>query len=75
MSREAKLTSGIGVKTALNIQCTSTKDALTDRSLTSVTSAKQKKTTKTAKHKEQTRIAKTQQSHLRLLLMKSLECL
>jgi len=48
MLREAKLTTGIGVRTALNIQFTSTKDALKDRILTSVTSAKQRKTTEIA---------------------------
>ena len=58
MSRETKLTTGICVKTALNIPVISTKDALTDRTLTSVISAKQKKTTKTAQHKKLTRTTK-----------------
>jgi hypothetical protein len=52
MLREPHLTDGIGARIAHNIPCTSTKDALIDRSLTSVTSAKKRKTTKTAKHKE-----------------------
>lgn len=66
MLREPHLTDGIGVRIAHNIQCTSTKDALVDRNLTSVTSAKQKKTTKTAQPKERTRIVKKpQQNHLR----------
>jgi hypothetical protein len=51
MLREAKLTRGIGVRIAHNTPCISTKDALIDRILTSVTSAKQKKTTKIAQHK------------------------
>jgi hypothetical protein len=51
MLREATLTSGIGVRTAHNILCMSTKDALIDRILTFVTNAKQKKTTKSAQHK------------------------
>ena len=52
MLKEANLTGGIGVRIAPNIPCTSTKDALIDLILTSVTSAKQKKKTKTAQHKE-----------------------
>jgi len=51
MLGEASLTNGIGARTARNIPCTSTKDALRDRVLTSVTSAEQKKTTKTAQPK------------------------
>jgi len=51
MLEAAKLTDGTGVRIALNILCISMKDALTDRILTSVTSARQKKTTKTAQHK------------------------
>ena len=58
MLREPHLTDGIGARIAHNIPCTSTKDALIDRSLTSVTSAKKRKTTKTAKHKELNKIAK-----------------
>jgi hypothetical protein len=54
MLREATLTSGIGVRTAHNILCMSTKDALIDRILTFVTNAKQKKTTKSAQHKDPT---------------------
>jgi hypothetical protein len=46
MLREPNLTDGTGAKTAHNIPCTSTKGALIDRILTSVTSAKQKRTTK-----------------------------
>jgi len=66
MLRELHLTDGIGVRIAHNIHCTSTKDALVDRILTSVTSAKQKKTTKIAQPKELIRIVKkSQQSHLR----------
>jgi hypothetical protein len=48
MSREANLTDGIGARTARNIHWSSSKNALTDRNLTSVTSAKQKKTAKIA---------------------------
>jgi len=54
MLREATMTSGIGVRTAHNILCTPTKDALIDRILTSVTNAKQKKKTKSAQHKDPT---------------------
>jgi len=54
MLREATMTSGIGVRTAHNILCTPTKDALIDRILTSVTNAKQKKKTKSAQHKDLT---------------------
>jgi len=56
MSKAAKLTNGIGAKIARNILCTSTQDALTplDHVLASVTSAKQKKTTKIAQHKDLT---------------------
>ena len=54
MLREAKLTRGIGVRIAHNTPCISTKDALIDRILTSVTNAKQKKTTKIAQHKDLT---------------------
>jgi len=50
MLREAKLTRGIGARIAHNTPCTSTKDALIDRILTSVTNAKQRKTTKIAQH-------------------------
>ena len=52
------LTDGIGVKIVHNIHRISTKDALRDRSLTSVTSAKQRKITKTAEHKELAKIVK-----------------
>jgi len=66
MLREPHLTDGIGVRIAHNIHCTSTKDALIDRDLTSVTSVKQKKKSKSAQPKELIRIAKkSQQSHLR----------
>ena len=51
MLREANLTDGTGVKIAHNILCISAKDVLTDRILTSVTSAKQRKTTKIVQHK------------------------
>ena len=54
MLREPNLTGGIGVRIAHNIHCTPTKDALVDRILTSVTSAKQKKTNKTAQLRELT---------------------
>jgi len=50
MLREAKLTRGIGARIAHNTPCISTKKALIDRILTSVTNAKQKKTTKNAQH-------------------------
>ena len=52
MLREAILTSGTGVRTAHNIPCMPTKDVLIDRVLTSVLNAKQRKTTKTAQHKD-----------------------
>jgi len=58
MLREPNLTDGIGVRIAPNIPCTPTKDVLIDRIQTSVTSAKQRKTTKTAQPKELIRIAK-----------------
>jgi len=65
MLRDPHLTDGIGARIAHNIHCTSTKDALRDRLLTSVTSAKQKKTRKTAKRKELVRIVKKSRlSHL-----------
>jgi|APFre7841882590_1041340.scaffolds.fasta_scaffold93589_2 hypothetical protein len=54
MLREVKLTRGIGVRIAHNTPCISTKEALIDRILTSVTNAKQKKTTKIAQHKDLT---------------------
>jgi hypothetical protein len=54
MLREPNLTDGIGVRIAHNIPCTSTKDALIDRVLTSVTSVKKRKTTKTVQHKDLT---------------------
>ena len=51
----AKLTNGIGVRIAHNTPCMSIKDVrVVDRVLTSVNNAKQKKTTKTAQHKDQT---------------------
>ena len=66
MLRDPHLTDGIGARIAHNIPCTSTTDALRDRNLTSVTSAKQKKTNKIAQPKELVRIVKkSQQSHLR----------
>jgi hypothetical protein len=58
MLREPHLTDGIGARIAHNIPGTSTKDALIDRNLTSVTSAKKRKITKTAKHRALTKIAK-----------------
>jgi hypothetical protein len=58
MLRDPHLTDGIGARIAHSIPCTSTKDALIDRNLISVTSAKKRKTTKTAKHKELNKIAK-----------------
>jgi len=58
MLREPNLTDGIGARTARNIPCTSTKDALRDHILTSVTSAEKKKTTKIAQPKELNRIVK-----------------
>jgi hypothetical protein len=54
MLREAKLTSGIGARTAHNIQWLSTKDAMIDRILTSALNAKQRKTTKIVQHKDLT---------------------
>jgi hypothetical protein len=52
---EAKLTNGIGARIAHNTPAMSTKDALAlDRILTSVSNAKQKKTTKIAQHKNAT---------------------
>jgi hypothetical protein len=54
MLREAKLTRGIGARIAHNTPRISTKDALVDLMLTSVTNAKQKKTTKIAQHKDLT---------------------
>jgi len=54
MLREAKLTRGIGARIAHNTPFISTRDALIDRILTSVTNAKQKKTTKIAQHKDLT---------------------
>jgi hypothetical protein len=65
MLGEPHLIDGIGVRIAHNIHCTSTKGALIDRSMTSVTSAKQRKTKKIAQPKELIRIAKkSQRSHL-----------
>ena len=58
MLRDPHLTDGIGARIARNIHCTSTKDALRDRVLTSAISAEKRKTTKPAKHKERTRIVK-----------------
>jgi hypothetical protein len=56
MLREPHLTDGIGARTARNIPCTSTKDALRGHVLTSVTSAKKKKTTEIAQSEELNRI-------------------
>jgi len=50
MLREATLTSGIGARTAHNIQCMPTKDALIDRTLSFAPNAKQKKITKNVQH-------------------------
>jgi len=65
MLRDSHLTDGIGARIALNIHCTSTKDAPRDRSLTYATSAKQKRTTKTAKYKDTVRIVKKQPESFR----------
>ena len=66
MLREPNLTDGTGARTARNIPGTSTKGALIDRILISVTSAKQKKTTKIAQPRELFRIVKkSQQRQLR----------
>ena len=54
MLKAHHLTDGIGVKTARNTPCTSMQDALRDRNLTSVTSAKQKKIKTRARYKELT---------------------
>jgi hypothetical protein len=54
MLREANLTDGTGVKIAHNILWISKKDILSDLTLTSVTNAKQRKTTKIAQHKDLT---------------------
>jgi hypothetical protein len=54
MLREAKLMRGIGVGIAHNTPRISTKDARIDLMLTSVTNAKQKKTTKIAQYKDLT---------------------
>jgi hypothetical protein len=54
MLRAPNLTGGIGAKTAHNIRWLSKKAAPIDRFLTSVTSAQQKKTKKTAQHKDVT---------------------
>jgi hypothetical protein len=51
MLEAARLIDGTGVRIALNIPCISMRDVLTDRILTSVISAKQKKTIRTAQHK------------------------
>jgi len=48
MLRDPHLTDGIGARIARNIHCTFTKDALRDRVLISVISAKQRKTTEIA---------------------------
>jgi hypothetical protein len=61
MLREPNLTDGTGARTAHNIPFTSTKDALVDRILTSVTSAKQKKTIKIAQPEKLFRIVKKSQ--------------
>ena len=58
MLRDPHLTDGIGARIAHSIYCISTKDALRDRSLTSVISAKKRKTKKAAQHKERARIVK-----------------
>ena len=54
MLRDKNLTDGIGVRTAHNTPQLSLKVVPTDRFLTSVTSAKQKKTIKTAQLKDAT---------------------
>jgi hypothetical protein len=56
MLREPHLTDGIGARTARNIPCTSTKDALRGHVLTFVTSAEKKKTTKIAQSEELNRL-------------------
>lgn len=58
MLKDPHLTDGIGARIARNIHCTSTKDALRDRVLISVISAKKRKTRKAAKYKELVRIVK-----------------
>ena len=52
MLRDPRLTDGIGVRIAHNIPCPSMQDALRDHDMTSVTSAKQRKTTEIAQCKE-----------------------
>ena len=54
MLREPNLTDGIGAGTAHNIPWSLSKAVPTDRFLTSVTSAKLKKTKKAAQHKDAT---------------------
>jgi hypothetical protein len=67
MLRDPHLTDGIGVKIAHNIHCKSTKGALSDRDMTSVTSARQKKAKKCAQYKELNRILyESQLSHLQI---------
>ena len=51
MLRDQNLTDGIGVRTALNILFTSTKDVLVDLDRTSATNVKQKKTKMSAQPK------------------------
>ncbi len=56
MLKEPHLTDGIGVKTALNIPYTFMKDDPNDPNLTCVTSAQQRKSTKTASLEKMGRI-------------------
>jgi hypothetical protein len=56
MLRDPHLTDGIGVRTALNIPATSTKDVPVDLDPTSATSVKQKKTKTSAQPKALNRI-------------------
>ena len=66
MLKELRLTDGIGVRIAHNTHVTSTKDALEDQIMISVTSANQKKKSKNVQHRELTP---------QLLSAGSLECL
>jgi len=52
MSRDPRLTDGIGARIAHNIPCPSLQDALRDHDMTSVTSAKRRKKNKNAQPEE-----------------------
>jgi hypothetical protein len=56
MLEEAKMTNGIGARTARSIQCTSTKRRLWNRLLISVNNAKQKKKPESAYFEEIIRV-------------------